>query len=434
MKIGLISPKGSSWSNNKYFQEYWNNNPNSTSYRNYWTGLSSGLLVVAALTPEKHEVEMVDENVNEIDFTKGYDLVGISCMTQQATRAYEMADEYRKRGKKVVLGGIHPTVMPEEAKQHADSVVVGEVEYLWATVLRDFENNRPQDFYRTEKLIDIKDSPVPRFDLLDPKKYSTLWIQTTRGCPHDCNFCAASKVYGRKYREKSNEQVIKEVVHAKSIFTNARYYFSDDNFFVNKNKRRQLLEELVPLKIRWMAQTDISIAEDEELLSLAYKSGCAFLFIGFESLNSANLKNIDKEKWKYGYFDKYPDYIKKIQSHGIGVQGAFIVGFDEDDNSVFDRIADFIIGNNMYGAQITILTPLPGTKLRDLLEKEGRITGNSWGNYTGFDVNYVPKKLTKDDLERGVVQIYQRITAKENFLKNMEHFKKIHKTLQKNRV
>jgi len=429
MKIGLISPKGSSWSNNKYFQEYWHNNPNAASYRNYWTGLGTGLLVVAALTPKHHEIELVDENVSPIDFNKDYDLVGISFMTQQATRAYEVADEYRKRQVKVILGGIHPTVLPEEAKRHADSVVIGEVEYLWGKILTDVENNRLQDFYRAEKLVDMKDSPVPRFDLLDNKKYLLAWIQTSRGCPHDCDFCAASKVYGRTYREKADEQIVKEIESAKTVFPNVRYYFADDNFFVNKNKRRRLLEKLIPLKIRWMAQTDVSIAEHDDLLDLAYRSGCIFLFIGFESLNAGSLRKVDKDEWKYKRLEKYPEYIRKIQSFGIGVQGAFIVGFDEDDSSVFNGVSDFIVENKLYGAQITILTPLPGTTVRLALEKEGRITGNDWRSYTGFDVNFTPRKMTKDELERGVVRIYQKITEKEVFLKNMEHFKDIHKKL-----
>jgi radical SAM superfamily enzyme YgiQ (UPF0313 family) len=185
------------------------------------------------------------------------------------------------------------------------------------------------------------------------------------------------------------------------------------------------------MKIRWMAQTDVSIAEHDDLLELAYRSGCVFMFIGFESLNAGNLERLDKDKWKYKRLEKYPEYIRKIQSFGIGVQGAFIVGFDEDDATVFDSIAEFIINNNLYGAQISVLTPFPGTRLRDTLEKENRLMLSAgWNTYTGFDADYIPKKISRDDLERGVVRVYQRITEKEVFLKNMEHFKNIHKKLQ----
>jgi len=430
MKIGLISPRGSFMGANEYFRQYWYENPNSTSYRSHFEGLGSALLVIAALTPEKHEVELVNENLDAIDFSCEYDLVGISCMTQQATRAYAIADEFRSRNRKVVLGGIHPTLMPEEAKAHADSVVVGEVEYLWGKVLHDCEHHQLQDFYRAEKLVDMQDSPMPRYDLLDPKKYATLWIQTSRGCSHDCEFCAASKVYGRKYRDKSNAQILREIEYGKSLFGNAHYYFSDDNFFVNKNERRQLLRQLASLDIRWIALTDISIAEDDDLLSLAYQSGCFSLLIGFESLRGENLRHIDDRQWKHRYLSKYSEYIQKIQAHGIGVHGAFIVGFDEDDASTLDTIADFAIENYLYAIGVTVLTPLPGTRLRERLEKEGRIAERSWENYTCYDVNFVPNKMTKDELEKGVVQIYEKVTARDVFLRNMEYFKSIHHKLQ----
>jgi radical SAM superfamily enzyme YgiQ (UPF0313 family) len=430
MKIGLISPKSQFWGANKYFREYWHDNPNAATYRARWSGLSLGLLVVGALTPDKHEIEFIDENVDEIDFGIDYDLVGVSCMTQQATRAYAIADEFGKRKRKVVLGGIHPTLLPQEAKTHADSVVVGEVEYVWEKVLRDFEANRLQDFYKADKLVNMKDSPPPRFELLNPKTYPQIWIQASRGCPHDCEFCAASKIYGRKYRDKSSEQVIKEIEYAKSIFGNVWYAFADDNLFVNKSERRRLLEQLAPLNIRWSTQTDISIAEDDELLSLTYKSGCRALFIGFESLNGANLRNIDDRQWKHKHLHTYSEYIQKIQSHGIGVIGAFIVGFDEDDASTFATLTDFITTNHLWGIQVAIVTPFPGTRLRDRLQAEGRIAPSDWDNYTMFDVNFVPKKMTKDELERGVVQIYQKVTDKETGLETMKYFKNIHGKLQ----
>ena len=290
MNIGLISPRGKLGGSNKYFQD-WCNGPAGgwlDTFRNYNQGFSTALLVVAALTPDKHQVELVDENFDEVDFDKEYDLVGISCMTQQATRAYAIADEFRKRKRKVVLGGIHPTVLPEEAKAHADSVVVGEVEYLWEKMLRDCERFRLRDFYKSEEPVDMKDSPLPRFDLLDPKKYSSLLLQTSRGCPHDCDFCAASKVYGWRYREKSTAQVLREIEYGKSLFGDVPFYLWDDNFFVNKRRRRELLEQLISLNIRWLSQTDVSIAEHEDLLSLAYQGGCQLLFIGLESLRGEN--------------------------------------------------------------------------------------------------------------------------------------------------
>jgi radical SAM superfamily enzyme YgiQ (UPF0313 family) len=198
----------------------------------------------------------------------------------------------------------------------------------------------------------MKDSPVPRFDLVDPKKYTAVAIQTSRGCPHDCEFCTTPKLFGRKYKEKSTEQILREIEYVKSLFGSVRYWFFDDNFFVNKNQRRQLLQQLAGLNIVWGAITDISIAEDDDLLSLARRSGCRTLFIGFESLKGGNLWHI--EKWKHSYLNKYSEYIRRIQSHGIGVHGAFIVGFDEDDASTFDTIVEFVLENNLYGADISL--------------------------------------------------------------------------------
>ena len=183
-----------------------------------------------------------------------------------------------------------------------------------------------------------------------------------------------------------------------------------------------MLQEFSPLNIRWMTATDISIGEDEELLSLAHASGCLVLFIGFESLRGENLRQIDDGQWKYRYLSKYGEYIQKIQSHGIRVQGGFIIGFDEDDNSTFDAITDFVTTNHLYDVKISVLTPFPGTRLRGRLQKEGRIIPTDWDNYTGYDVNYIPKKITKDELEKGVVEIYQKVTDNEYTLKNMALF------------
>jgi radical SAM superfamily enzyme YgiQ (UPF0313 family) len=429
MNLALISPRGSSWSNNPQFKDFWENAQQAISYRNYWTGLSPGLLVIAALTPSTYSIKLIDENVETVDFSQCYDLVGISGMTQQATRAYQIADEFRKKGTKVVIGGIHATILPEEAKQHSDSVVIGEAEYSWPKLIKDFENGTLLPFYKSERIVDLNDSPIPRYDLLDKAIYSTIWIQTSRGCPHDCEFCAASKVYGRKYRNKSILQILEEISFIKKTFGDVRLYFSDDNFFVNKNLRQSLLEKLIPLKIRWMAQSDISIAKDAELLRLAQKSGCTFLFIGFESLSEESLRGLDSQNWKLRQSKHYSEYVNAIQTKGIGVQGAFIVGLDTDDATVFESITDFTIQNHLYGVNYSILTPIPGTRVREKLLSENRVLQTSWDNYTGYDVNFTPKKMSASQLQEGLINMYKRVTQKEVFLKNMAYFKKIQKDL-----
>lgn len=431
MRIGLISPKGVSFGNTQKFQDFLKNEKYMKTYLQSLTGLSTGLLIIAALTPSEHEIELIDENFDEIDFSKNYDLVGITAMTQQATRAYQIADEFWKRNTKVIIGGIHATLLPEEARQHADSVVIGEAEYLWPMVLADLAFDRLKTVYRTDKVVDLKDSPVPRYDLMKEKNYKVAWIQTTRGCPHDCEFCAASKIYGSRYRNKTIEQVINEIQVIKKKFGNILISFADDNLFVKRKYSEVFLEEIKGLNIRWNAQTDISIAEHDELLRAMKESGCFCLFIGFESLSEANMQTIDRYGWKFRNLSMYPEYIKKIQSYGIGVHGAFIIGLPHDDKSIFKGISDFIIENHLYDAQITISTPLPGTRLREQLVKEGRVLPTKWEDYTFIDVNYVHNKLTKDELENGLIEIYRRINCKDAYYNKMNHFKLIKKELFK---
>jgi radical SAM superfamily enzyme YgiQ (UPF0313 family) len=431
MKIGLISPKGADFCNNARFQDLILKSVNLNNWHKIFTGISPGLLVLAALTPSSHTIKIVDDNIEEIDFLENFDLVAISAMTQQATRAYQIADKFRDRKIKVAIGGIHATVLPDEAKLHSDAVVIGEAEYIWHHLLDDCIANNLQPFYKAIKQVNLEDSPIPRYDLVNSKNYQLFWIQTTRGCPHDCEFCAATKIFGSKYRHKSIQQVVSEINSIIKQLGKVNFAFSDDNLFVNNKYSKELLEALIPLKIRYHAQSDISIAEKNELLSLLSKSGCAFLLIGLESASSDSLMNIDKNRWKYRQFEKYTQSINKIQSYGIGVQGALIIGHDADDSSIFKKTIDFVIENKLFEAQITISTPLPGTRLRERLIKENRLLPNQWDNYTFGNVNYIPKNMSIEQLENGFFEIYQTLDNKWGYLEKMDYFKKIHKALLK---
>jgi len=425
MKIALISPKGSFLGENYAFREFCEKSKELYFYKRFWSGLSSGLLIIAGLTPKEIKIELIDENVESINFDKDYDLVALSAMTQQATRAYEIADEFRKKKVKVVMGGIHATVLPKEAKEHCDSVFIGEAEETWPQFISDFLNNRISPFYLSKGSVDLEKSPMPRYDLLKSEKYNIIWIQTTRGCPFDCEFCSASKIFGAKYRHKTIEQVVREVKFVESISKSSHIGFADDNMFVNRKYATELAKKLIPLKIRWMTQTDISIAEDEKLLKLLKKSGCYILFIGFESLSEKNLISVDKSGFKARKLSKYSEYIKKIQSYGIGVMGAFILGFDYDDNSVFKRTADFIIDNYLYTVQITTLTPFPGTRLRMRLEQENRLLDFNWNHYTLWDVNFVPKQMSVEELQLGLLETHKAIYNDVERLKRIKYFKDI---------
>ena len=401
-------------------------------YRQYWSGLGSGLLVIAALTPDEIEIELIDEDIEDIDFQRNYDLVGITAVTQQATRAYEIARSFRERNVKVVLGGIHTTVMPDEAKLHADSIVVGEAENLWPILLDDFNHNRLNPVYTSRQQVDLKNSPLPRYDLLKDKPEKIVWVQGSRGCPHDCAFCCASKVYGVKYRHKTVSQVIAEIKEVRRIKKHALIGFADDNLLCDKHYSRELLEKVAELGIRWIGQTDISAARDPGLLRLVKRSGCVALLIGFESIVPDNLKGLDSTDWKLKRLKNYAEYINAIQSSGIGIIGLFITGLDHDDSSIFDRLADFIIDNHLLGAQITALTPFPQTRVREDLLREGRVLDTPWDNYTFYDVNIKPKNMTSEELEKGILHTFKRIYSSRVALGKQKYFKniaaKVHQT------
>ena len=437
MKIAFINPKGTSFGINEKFKEFWNSMQELDKHTlistrlDFWSGFSLGLLILAALTPEEHETRVIDENIEEVDFNERFDLVCISIITQTATRAYYLGDKFRQHDCKVVIGGIHATLMPEEAIEHADSVVIGEGEAVWDTVLDDAEKGNLRKYYKSGTRYDLRNSPVPRYDLLDIERYKMLWIQTSRGCPHDCEFCAASKVFGIKYRHKSVDQVVSEIEYAIDIWGNCQINFADDNIFFNRKYARDLLDKIAPLRIRWAASTDVSIGYDEEFLKKLRRSGCTVLLIGFESINEQNLKGLNKNDWKRRRVKEYPKLIQRIQSHGIGIMGAFIVGFDNDKESVFDDVANFILDNNLYASQITVLTPLPGTRLRERLASDNRLLKSTWDKYTFLDANYVPKHLTTDELEAGVLDIYRRVYSREARLSVVKHFKQTFSNIAK---
>lgn len=427
MKLGLINPHGYS-SLNPDFMSFVENCPEFHNfYHSFNSGFNGGLLVIASRTPGSFDIDLIDENHEGIDFDVKYDLVGLSGMTQQANRMYEIADEFRRRGSFIVIGGIHATLMPNEAKLHADSVVIGEGEYLWPQFVDDFLEEHPKPFYRTNQRFDMSHSIRPRYDLLNAKNYDVVSVQATRGCPKDCEFCAASKIYGNKYRYKPIQCIIEEIEVLKRIKNFSRIGFADDNLFINKKYSYELLRQIRQLSIRWFAQTDISVARDDDLLELMRESGCTTLFIGFESISEDNLKNIDKTNWKFRQLKHYSEYVDKIQSKGIGIVGAFIVGFDNDYVSSFDKLSEFIIDNRIFIPQITVLTPLPGTRLRKRLEDENRIISNDWSRYSFTEVNFLPKNMSPEELQKGLVSIYEKVYDTRVRLSVMNHFKHIWK-------
>jgi len=354
-----------------------------------------GLAVVAALTPPEVEVSLTDENVTDIDFQKETDLVSITATTITAQRAYEIAATFRARGVKVVLGGIHPSFLPEEAGQHADAVVIGEAEGIWPELIEDFKAKKLKKVYRQHKRPSLLNLPIPRRDLFaDGAYFVPQTISTTRGCPYACSFCSVSSFFGHTYRCRPTQEIIKEI----EIFDRKKLVaFIDDNIVGKSSFAKELFRALIPYKIKWGSQASVAIAKDDELLKLAADSGCFFLAIGFESLSPANLAAVNK---RINVVDEYKKVIRKLHSYGIAIHGFFIFGFDEEDEDTYKRTVEFAQQMKLESAQFDFLTPYPGTALCKSFDKAGRIVTKDWSQY-GYDLLFEPQTVSRDRVREG---------------------------------
>jgi radical SAM superfamily enzyme YgiQ (UPF0313 family) len=331
-------------------------------------------------------------------------------------------------------------VLPEEAALHADTVIVGEAEELWPRFLDDFRNGEPAPLYRNPPghCVDLTSSPVPRYELLrgresllDPRRYyNFVPIQVSRGCPHDCEFCLVSSIYGKKPRVKTMEQVRAEILSIKHNLPNRLILFADDNLFIDRRFSRDLLRELAELKVRWIGQSDIAIGEDDELLELIYRAGCLFLLIGFESLDPGNLAAMNRNTWKLRQLRSYEKNLQAIQEHGIMVFGSFIFGLDNDDAGVFARVVDFMNRNHITG-QLTVATPLPGSRMYERLKKQGRFLYQEpfWERCTFLDVIFDLQSMTKEQAEDGFVWAYRQVFNEQAFRERAAYFKEVYKKL-----
>ena len=357
--------------------------------------LSTTLL--AALTPLKHEVTIHDESIAPLDFDEACDLVAVSAMTPLAPRGYEIAEEYRRRGVPVVMGGMHPTWLPEEAITHCDAVVIGEADEIWATVVRDAERGKLKRFYQQKDRTDLSHLPVPRRELLPPKGYFfENTVQTTRGCPFDCEFCSVTAIYGGTYRTRPIKEIEREIQSLRRA--TAYIFFVDDNIVGDMRYARELFSMLSQYRLRWVSQGPISIAQNEKLVRLMAQAGCHGMFIGFESLNPENLALMGKKTNKV---ERYEAGIKRFHDHGIGVHASFVFGYDYDDPSVFEGFMKFVNRNKIDGAFLPILTPFPGTRIHQRLKAEGRIITEDWSQYDMATVVFRPKGMTIEELQEG---------------------------------
>ncbi|MFZ1071911.1 MAG: radical SAM protein [Verrucomicrobiia bacterium] len=374
---------------------------------------SLGLLTLAGLTPDKFKISY--HEIADLKKLPGlpvdFDLVAISTFTAQLNEAYEVADFFRAKKIPVVMGGITVSSLPEEAGKHCSSIVIGEGEPLWPTVLRDFERGELKPIYAPSKEFDLADAPMPRFDLLDPDKYNRLTVQTSRGCPHRCEFCASSILLTPRYKVKPVEKVIAEIREIKKIWPRPFIEFADDNSFVHREHYKKLLRALAKEKLRWFTEADVRVADDNELLGLMRDSGCQQVLIGLESPRRTSLCGMElKSDWKLRQQDFYREAIAKIQSYGITVNGCFILGLDGDTRDVFDDVLDFVRDSRLYEAQVTFMTAFPGTPLYARLKREDRvIRDRAWELCTLFDINFRPKNMSVADLQNGFLKLVKQL-------------------------
>ncbi len=385
------------------------------------------LPVIAAYTPPGWDVDLVDEAVEDIDFDRPCDLVGLSVMTCYAPRAYEIATEFRKRGKTVVIGGVHPTYCPDEALRYCDAIVCGEAEDLWPQVVADVEAGAVKRIYKMESFPSIENYISPRVELLSPDAYMTRQCSfTTRGCHFDCEFCSVSPFNGKTTRRRPVPEVVKELTQIKrwirselvermrrgslkqALVTGLRirlgiedgtiFAFVDDLHNSHRAYCRELWEALKPLKIKWGCQSTLFLGDDQEMVKLAAESGCVSVFVGMESLDEECLEETNKS---FNRVQKFEDEIKMFHDHGIMVNPGIVFGFDHDDEAVFERAVEFLVRNRVELAYFNILTPLPGTALYERYHRTGRIFDRDWAKYDGKHVVFYPSRMTPEQLQEG---------------------------------
>ncbi len=367
----------------------------SEPYMRGWQMEPMAIAVLKSLTPSDIEVEFFDDRVEQIPYELETDLVGISIETFTAKRGYELAERFRAKGHTIVLGGFHVALMPEEARNYADSIVIGQAEDLWPVLIEDLKAGNLKKEYKCTKDPDLS-GIIPDRSLFKDKPYLPIsLIEFTRGCFFDCEFCSVCQFFDHKCNTRKVDDFVKEFKKLKSKY----YFIIDDNIIADIPRSKELFRALIPLNIKWVSQASINVASDVELLDLMRKSGCEGLLIGFESLNAENLHQMNKNI--NINVESHNEALSRIRSYGMTIYGTFVFGYDNDDLDSFKPAYDFAVENKFFLVAFNQVTPFPGTPLYDRLESENRLFHEKW--WLGDDVNFgevyfQPKKLTKDQL------------------------------------
>lgn len=375
------------------------------------------LYILEGLTPSEHEVKIIEEEAEDIDLDEECDLVGISCMTANAPRAYALSREFKKRGRTVIMGGVHPTILPDEALRHSDCVVIGEAEGVWETLLKDFQNNNLQKKYHNPAPDLGKYVPKDFRKIIKKRLFNIIPIMTSRGCPYNCDFCCVSDLFGKEIRHIPIENVLRDIKESGA----KNFIFLDDNIIGSPRYAKELFRAIKPLKIKWGGQASISLlVKGDELLQLAAESGCKDLFIGLESVAEIQLETMHKA---IKGIKPLEDALKKINRMGILVHASMIFGFDNDTKDVFDNTVKFLIKNQISTASFNVLTPYPGTKTYEDLKNADRLLITNWKYYDHNTVVFKPKNMTPFELQLGTTrarkEFYRTTSVLKRLLGNM---------------
>jgi radical SAM superfamily enzyme YgiQ (UPF0313 family) len=384
---------------------------------------SLSLAALAAVTPAEWEIALWDENIEPAFPASDADLVAITAMTPQAPRAYQLASRFRAAGKAVVMGGFHASNLPDEALQHVNSVVVGEGELIWPRLLADYRAGSLQSLYRSDALIEMTAIPTARRELFAGKKYLfTNTLQTTRGCPFDCEFCSVTAFYGRKYRKRPVDAVLRELAELRQ--KNSFAFFVDDNLVADRNYALELFAGMKGAGFKWLSHAPIDFADDRAFIKAAGEAGCVGLFVGFESLNQEVLKSMGKVT---NTAQSYLDDAQVFRDAGIGILGSFVMGSDGDTPAIFEQTLRFCEAARLEAAIFPILTPYPGTEVRRRLEAEGRILSNAWEDYDMEHVTFQPKGMSVAELQAGYDELCRSFYSFGSMYKRIW---KLHRSVQ----